>query len=87
MKTDPFPYTSPVGSFTSNKFGLFDMNGNAYQWMQEDFDESGQGFLRGGSWPDELEESINLSNRFPAAKDSAFKCYGFRCVIAPITDM
>jgi len=84
MKTDPFPYTSPVGSFAPNRFGLYDMNGNSYQWILENFDESGQGCLRGGSWPDEQEESINISNRFPATKDSAFKCYGFRCVIAPI---
>ncbi|MFZ0435612.1 MAG: SUMF1/EgtB/PvdO family nonheme iron enzyme [Chthoniobacterales bacterium] len=84
MKTDSFPNTSPVGSFAPNRFGLFDINGNAYQWMHDDFDESGQGCLRGGSWADEEEESINLSNRFPAAKDSQGKCYGFRCVIAPI---
>ncbi len=85
MKTDSFANTSPVGSFAPNKIGLYDMNGNVYQWTLEAFDESGQGCLRGGSWPDEQEESINLSNRFPAAKDSAFKCYGFRCVIAPST--
>jgi len=84
MKTDSFPNTSPVGSFAPNRFGLFDMNGNAYQWTLEDYDESGQGSQRGGSWADEEEESINLSNRFTTPKDSQGKCYGFRCVIAPI---
>jgi hypothetical protein len=86
MKTDSFPNTSPVGSFAPNRFGLFDINGNAYQWMLEDFDESGQGCLRGGSWADEEEESINLTNRFPAGKDSQGKCYGFRCVISPVAN-
>ena len=84
MKTDSFPNTSPVGSFAPNRFGLFDMNGNAYQWTLEDYDESGQGSQRGGSWADEEEESISLSNRFTTPKDSQGKCYGFRCVIAPI---
>ncbi len=86
LKVDPFPFTSPVGYFAPNKFGLFDMSGNVYQWLQEDYDETGQGCLRGGSWPDESEDSINMSNRFPASKDSSFKCYGFRCVIASLQD-
>jgi formylglycine-generating enzyme required for sulfatase activity len=60
------------------------MNGNAYQWILEDFDESGQGCLRGGSWPDEQEESINISNRFPSSKDTQGQCFGMRCVIAPV---
>ena len=26
------PYTSPVGSFTTNGYGLFDMAGNVFAW-------------------------------------------------------
>ena len=29
--------TSPVGSFPSNKFGLYDMNGNVMQWVEDCF--------------------------------------------------
>jgi formylglycine-generating enzyme len=29
---DGYPITSPVGQFKPNAFGLFDMNGNAWQW-------------------------------------------------------
>jgi len=64
--SDGFKYTSPVGSFRPNGFGLHDMLGNAWQWVQDCYtpnygsapsdgsaDETGDGssrVLRGGSW-------------------------------------
>jgi formylglycine-generating enzyme required for sulfatase activity len=32
-----FPYTSPVGSFVQNGYGLFDMAGNIWQWCWDRF--------------------------------------------------
>jgi formylglycine-generating enzyme required for sulfatase activity len=32
---DRWEYTSPVGSFPPNAFGLYDMQGNALQWLQD----------------------------------------------------
>ncbi len=31
-RVDPGPYTSPVGSFAPNGYGLYDMAGNVFQW-------------------------------------------------------
>ncbi len=61
---DGFVFTSPVGSFKPNAFGLYDMIGNASQWCQDRFgdykkvtitDPTGaytgnSRVLRGGAW-------------------------------------
>jgi formylglycine-generating enzyme required for sulfatase activity len=37
---DRWAYTSPVGAFPPNAFGLYDMHGNAMQWVQDCVAES-----------------------------------------------
>jgi formylglycine-generating enzyme required for sulfatase activity len=70
---DGYAYTSPVGSFAPNGFGLYDMSGNAWQWTQDCYHDSYKGasadgaawtagdcgshVLRGGSW---IDPPVNL---------------------------
>ena len=84
--SDGFPWTAPVGSFASNKFGLFDMGGNVWQWCLDSWNnESKAKVLRGASWYNgALKLSLLSSCRIKAAPDGTTDNYGFRVVIAGI---
>jgi formylglycine-generating enzyme required for sulfatase activity len=41
--------TAPVGSFAPNRFGLFDMTGNVFEWTQDCWRESYNGAPTDGS--------------------------------------
>ena len=51
--------TAPVGSFSANRFGLYDVHGNVWEWTQDCWNDSYNGAPRDGSaW-----ESGNCSRR------------------------
>jgi hypothetical protein len=80
---DGFPWTSPVGRFQPNKYGLYDMGGNVWQWVADAWSsDSRSKVLRGASWYNgAVKVSLLSSCRVHAAKDSCTDNYGFRCVL------
>ncbi len=85
--SDGFPQTSPVGSFPANKAGLFDMTGNVWQWVGDNYSSSPQHTewraLRGGSWATSKQEYLRLGYREVADLKQRDVTYGFRCVLVP----
>jgi len=80
---DGFPNTSPVGSFPANKYGLFDMGGNVWQWCLDNWNANRSAkVLRGASWYNgAMKLSLLSACRIHAAPNSTTDNYGFRVVL------
>jgi eukaryotic-like serine/threonine-protein kinase len=83
--TDGFAYTSPVGTFTANTFGLFDVSGNVWQWVFDSYNGGTQkkdwGVLRGGCWATSKQEELRLGYRNVVSREERDVVFGFRCVL------
>jgi formylglycine-generating enzyme required for sulfatase activity len=75
-------HTSPVGSFTVNKFGLYDMGGNVWQWCEDWIDKAqNRRVIRGGSWIFKDRGHLLSSDRAEALPVDRNNDLGFRCVL------
>ena len=85
--------TSPVGAFSGNGYGLYDVHGNVWEWVEDCWNDSyvgapgdgrawdsgqcGRRVLRGGSWGDRPRSFRSANRNWNATGDRSF-VVGFR---------
>lgn len=51
LKVDDFEFTSPVDAFPPNELGIYDLSGNVWEWVMDNYNTSRTYHtLRGGAW-------------------------------------
>ena len=88
LGVDDFEFTSPVGSFAVNKYGIHDLGGNAAEWCEDLWDPAEKKYrvLRGANYghrasPKFASPDILSSRRSTIPSRDRFIFDGFRCVL------
>ena len=74
--------TCPVDAFAPNRFGLYNMIGNVWEWTADEFGVDGSRVLKGGSYlcHGSYCRRYRPAARMASTRDSSAGNVGFRCV-------
>ena len=84
LEVDDFEFTSPVGSFAVNKYGIHDLGGNAAEWCEDLYDPAEKKYRveRGAHYGKFARPGMLSSHRGAMPYDWRSIFSGFRCVLA-----
>ncbi len=86
LGVDEFADIAPVGQFAPNRFGLYDLGGNLWEWCEDEFSPgSGTRVLRGASWGNYEPGALLSSFRNYCAPGDRSDLIGFRVVLAGVS--
>ena len=82
--TDPYPRTSPVGSFPPSKRGFFDLSGNVWEWCSDSYSRGSVAKVtRGGAWGSDRPAYLQSAKRNPQFPEARVDELGFRLALGP----